>query len=260
MALGDHLRELRARVLRSILVLTLAFVVLLFCYEQLLDFVMDPYNQARVALGHSVQTKAYVKGVGGPLMLQLKLCGVAAIIATSPYWLYQIWAFIVPGLHPHERKWTRIFVAIAGPLFVLGVVVGYLVLPKGLEVLLGFTTTNLESLVEFTEYFSFFTRMLLVFGISFEIPLFVVLLNLIGVLPAKRIAEYRSWIILGIFIFAAVATPSTDPFSMLFLGVPMVILFLIAEVVARITDKRRRERATAQPAVADDEATPYDQL
>jgi sec-independent protein translocase protein TatC len=254
MALGDHFRELRARLMRSLLVMLIALVVAFFFYDQLLQLVLDPYNKARDVLGGDVRTKAYIKGAAGPLMLQLKLCGVAALVASSPYWLYQIWAFIMPGLHPHEKRWTKVFVAVAGPLFLAGVGVGYYVLPKGLEVLIGFTPKSLENLVEFGEYFSFLTRMLLVFGIAFEIPLFVVLLSLAGVVSGATLGQYRSWIVVGTFVFAAVATPSTDPFSMTLLAVPMTVLFLVSEVVARLLD-RRRARA-AETGWADDEASP----
>jgi sec-independent protein translocase protein TatC len=255
MALADHLRELRARLLRSTVVLLVAFVVALFFYDQLLNLVLKPYSDAKAALGDDVETKAYIKGAAGPLLLQLKLSGIAALVCTSPYWLYQIWAFIVPGLHPHERKWSRIFAAVAGPLFMLGVATGYYVLPKGLEVLIGFTPVELENLVEFGEYFSFFTRMLLVFGVAFMIPLFVVLLNLAGVVSGKALGEHRAWIVVGVFVFAAAATPSTDPFSMLMLALPMTALFLASEVVARVIDRRRR---TELDALADDEPSPVD--
>jgi sec-independent protein translocase protein TatC len=252
MALADHLRELRARLLRAVVALIVAFVVALFFYDPLLNLVLDPYSDAKDQLGDDVETKAYIKGAAGPLLLQLKLSGMAALVATSPYWLYQIWAFIVPGLHSHERKWSRIFATIAGPLFIGGVATGYYVLPKGLEVLIGFTPVELENLVEFGEYFSFFTRMLLVFGVSFMIPLFVVLLNLAGVVSGKALGQYRPWIIVGTFVFAAAATPSTDPFSMLMLALPMTLLFVASEVIARLVDRRRR---TALDGIDDDEAS-----
>jgi sec-independent protein translocase protein TatC len=178
-------------------------------------------------------------GVASGLLLQLKICAMAAVVATSPYWLYQIWAFIVPGLHAHERRYSRVFLAVAGPLFLGGVATGYFVLPKGLEVLIGFTPDDVQNLIDFGEYFSFFIRMLLVFGVAYQIPLFVILLNLAGVVRGKTLGQYRPWIVLGTFVFAAAATPSTDPFSMLFLAVPMTLLFFISEVVARILDKRR---------------------
>lgn len=258
MPLSDHLRELRARLVRSVLCLVVVFVVALFFYEQLLELVMGPYNDAREQLGQRVESQAFVKGATGPLMLQLKLCGVAAIVISSPYWLSQIWGFVVPGLHAHEKKWTRIFVAVAGPLFVLGVITAYYVLPKGLEVLIGFTPASMQNLVEFGEYFSFFTRMLLVFGVAFEIPLFVIMLSLAGVVSGATLARHRPWIIIGTFIFAAVATPSTDPFSMMMLAAPMLVLFLLAELAARFIDRVRAKRLAEQPVWADDEASPIE--
>lgn len=253
MALADHLRELRGRMARSALFLILAFFVALFFYNQLLDLVLHPYNDARTALGDSTQTQAYVAGATGPLLLQLKLCGVAAVVASSPYWLMQIWGFIVPGLHANEKKWSRIFAAIAGPLFVAGVVTGYYVLPKGLQVLISFTPAGLSNLVEFGDYFSFLTRMLLVFGIAFEIPLFVIMLNLAGVVSGKQLGRYRPFIIIGTFIFAAVATPSTDPFSMLMLALPMLVLFVFAELIARFVDRSRGKREGSTDAWTDDQ-------
>ncbi|MCW2765380.1 MAG: Sec-independent protein translocase TatC [Nocardioides sp.] len=259
MALSDHLRELRARLLKSAVFLTIAFVAALFFYESphggLLGLVLGPYNDAQLALKGKTQTTAYVASAGGPLLLQLKLCGVVAIVASSPYWLYQIWAFIVPGLHPREKKWTRVFAAVAGPLFILGAATGYYVLPKGLEVLIGFTPAGLENLVEFGEYFSFLTRMLLVFGVAFEIPLFVVMLNLAGVVSGRALGKYRPWIVIGTFVFAAVATPSTDPFSMLMLAIPMLVLFFLAELIARSVDRARGRGKDSTDQWADDEAS-----
>ena len=257
MALVDHLRELRARLMRVVLVLVVALVIALFFYDELFAVIYRPYDIAREQLRGKVDTLPTVSGAAGPLLLQLKMCGVAAVVLTSPYWLFQIWGFIVPGLHSHEKRWTRLFAAVAGPLFLAGVAVGYYVLPRGLEVLIGFAPEKLQSLVDFGEYFSFFSRMLLVFGVAFEIPLFVLLLNLAGIVSGKALGAHRPWIVLGTFVFAAVATPSTDPFSMLMLALPMTVLFLISEVVARIVDRRRRR--TSYDGLADDEASRLDE-
>lgn len=254
MALSDHLRELRARLLKCAFFLIAAFAVALFFYDFLLSLVMGPYNDAQRMLGEDVATDAYIKSATGPLLLQLKLCGIAAVVAASPFWLYQIWGFIVPGLHSHEKKWSYVFAAVAGPTFIIGVLTGYYVLPKGLEVLIGFTPEGMQNLVEFGEYFGFLTRMLLVFGVSFEIPLFVVMLNLAGVVSGEALGRYRPWLVIGSFIFAAIATPSTDPFSMLALALPMVVLFLVAEVIARVVDRRRGRKSTDQ--WDDDELSP----
>jgi sec-independent protein translocase protein TatC len=257
MALSDHLRELRARILKSVTVILVGTIVALFFFDQIFELILRPYEDAQAALGDDVSTTATINGAGGPLMLHLKLCGVAAVVLTSPIWLYQIWAFILPGLHDRERKWSRVFAAVAGPLFLVGALVGYLTLPKGLEVLISFTPADLTNLIEFGDYLTFLTRTMLVFGIAFEIPVFVILLNLAGVLPGKALGAHRPWIIIGVFVFAAVATPSTDPFSMLFLAIPMVVLFAISEVICRVLDRRRKER-NVLARLDDDELSPLE--
>jgi sec-independent protein translocase protein TatC len=244
MALSDHFRELRARLIRSALILVIFFFVAIFFYSQLLELVQHPYNEAQATLakqGHV--TVPVVQDATGGLLLQMKLCGVVALIAASPYWLYQIWAFILPGLHENEKKYSRMFAAVAGPLFIGGVALGYYVLPKGLTVLISFVPKGVTNLVDFSRYFSFLTRMLLIFGIAMEIPLFVVLLNLAGVVTGQALGRYRPWIVIGTMVFAAVATPSTDPFSMLMLAIPMLILFALSEVIARISDRVRKRGA-----------------
>ena len=255
MALADHLRELRARVLKVVTIVFVGMIVALFFFKPIFALVLAPYETAVESLPDDIQSVATIAGVGGPLMLYLKLCGLVSVVLTSPLWLYQIWAFILPGLHDKERKWSRVFAAIAGPLFLTGVAVGYFTLPKGLEILIGLTQADLTNLVEFGDYLSFLIRTLLVFGIAFEIPVFVVLLNLAGVLPGRALGAHRAWVIIGTFVFAAVATPSTDPFTMLFLAVPMVLLFAISEVIARFLDRRK---AQADPARTwdDDAASP----
>lgn len=254
MALSDHLRELRARILKAAFFVVAGFVVALFFFDPLFDLVNGPYQQAQEALGEE-RTMATTSGAAGGFLLYLKLCGLAALIGTSPLWLYQIWAFILPGLHANEKKWSAIFAAVAGPLFIAGVVLGYVTLPKGLEILIGFTPGDLTNLVEFNEYLSFFTRTLLVFGIAFEIPVFVVLLNLAGVVKGRSLGAHRPWIIVGSFIFAAIATPSGDPFTMTFMAVPMVVLFLVSEVIARFNDRRRAARGI-NAGLSPDEASP----
>jgi sec-independent protein translocase protein TatC len=253
MALADHLRELRARMLIVATTLVVGIVVAWFFYEQTFGLLLHPYEAARETLeARGVKTQPVISGVATSLLLQLKISALAAVIVTCPIWLYQIWAFIVPGLHPHERRSTKMFAIIAGPLFVAGVGVAYYVLPKGMEVLIGFTPADIQSLIEFDKYLSFLIRMMLVFGVAFEIPLFVVMLNLAGIVSGRTLGAYRPWIVLGTFVFAAVATPSTDPFSMIFLAVPMSVLFLLSELVARAVD-RRRARSGGRLAMLDDD-------
>jgi sec-independent protein translocase protein TatC len=255
MALTDHLREVRARLFRSALVLVAAFIAALFFYDQLLNVVAAPYRDA-VSTLQGENSELVANGISAGLMLQLKLCGVAAIVVSAPYWLYQIWAFIVPGLHAHEKKWSRVVAAIAGPLFFAGVALGYYILPKGLSVLIAFVPDDVQNLVDFGAYFSFVTRMLLIFGVAMEIPFFVILLNLAGIVSGKALGRYRPWIVNGTFVFAAVATPSTDPFSLLMLPIPLLILVIIAEIVARLVDRSRGRGQNSTDQWSDDEASP----
>ncbi len=258
MALADHFRELRARLLKSVLALVVATIASFFFYPALIDLIVNPYENAVEMLGGAdeANSEIFISGIGGGLMIQLKLCALSGIVISSPVWLYQIWAFLVPGLHRHERRWTMVFVIIAGPLFAAGVALGYYVLPKGIQVLISFTPENMQNLNDFNDFFSFITRMLLVFGIALEIPFFVILLNLAGVITGKALGRYRPWIVLGTFVFAAVATPSTDPFSMVMLAVPMLILFALSEVIARIVDRRRGRNAAGTDAWDDNVASP----
>jgi sec-independent protein translocase protein TatC len=255
MALTDHLREFRARLIRSAIVLVVAFVAALFFYNQLLDIVAAPYRDALKTL-EAENSELVANGISAGLMLQLKLCGVAAVVVSAPYWLYQIWAFIVPGLHAHEKKWSRVVAAIAGPLFFGGVALGYYILPKGLSVLIAFVPDDVQNLVDFGAYFSFVTRMLLIFGVAMEIPFFVILLNLAGIVSGKALGRYRPWIVIGTFVFAAVATPSTDPFSMLMLAIPLLVLFIVAEIVARLVDRARGRGQNSTDQWSDDEVSP----
>lgn len=259
MALADHLRELRARVLLAGVALVVGIVVAWFFYDPLFALLLDPYEDARVRLkAKGVRTEPVLSGVASALLLRIKISALAAVVATSPFWLYQIWAFIVPGLHAHERRWTRVFTLIAGPLFLTGVWVAYYVLPRGMEVLIGFTQPQLQNFVPFDMYLSFIIRMMLVFGIAFEIPVFVVILNLAGIIRGSTLASYRPWIVVGTFVFAAVATPSTDPFSMVMLAIPMSVLFLVSEGIARLVDRRRARRDGFYDDLSDDEASPLD--
>ena len=148
---------------------------------------------------------------------------VAGLVLTSPIWLYQLWAFVVPGLLAKEKKWALIFIGLAAPLFAGGVLVAYVVLPKAISVLLNFTQSGVTNLQDINLYLSFLLRLMVVFGIAFLMPLLVVMLNFLGVVKAAQLRRYRTCVIFGTFVFGAVAT-STDPFSMLALALPMAAL------------------------------------
>jgi sec-independent protein translocase protein TatC len=248
MTLIEHLRELRNRMFFAVVAVVVGSIIAWFFYHQLFDLLQHPARVAIDRLPKSQQENIdlFTPGVAGGFILQTKVSLVAGIVGSSPIWLYQLWAFIMPGLHRNERKWTYIFVMVAGPLFISGVALGYWVMPKGMQVMLGFTPSGINNFIDVTSYLNFVLRVLLVFGIAFEIPLFVLLLNMVGVVSGKQLGRWRSWIIFATFVFAAVATPSTDPVTMLLLAIPMVTLFLMSEVIARMLD-RRRGRGGGEP-------------
>ncbi len=247
MTLFEHLRELRYRLIVSALAIIVGMVVAWFFRYDLMDILQRPYFQAIDALkakNPDATTLLVNINLTSPLTLALKVSALAGLLITAPFWLYQLWAFIVPGLLAKEKKWTLIFIGAATPMFVGGVLVGYIVLPKAITVLLSFTQSGVSNLQDINAYLSFLLRLMVVFGIAFLIPLVVLMLNIVGVIKAKQLSKYRSLVIFGTFVFGAVATPSTDPFSMLALALPMTVLFLAAEVIAHILD-RRKERAVA---------------
>lgn len=257
MALADHLRELRTRLLISAVAILVGAIVGWIFYQDLLRLLLHPLEVSKADLAkHDLHPNTFVPGISTPFILQAKTALVAGLVVASPVWLYEIWAFIVPGLHRQERKWTLVFLAVAGPLFLAGVALGYFVMPKGITVLLQFTPHNVENLLPLDQYLNFVLRVLLVFGVSFEIPLFVVLLNLAGVVKGRQLAKWRAWIIFLTFVFAAVATPSTDPITMCLLAFPMVILFVLAEIIARTIDRGRTRRATEAGEADWDDDTP----
>ena len=262
MTLFEHLRELRYRLVVSILAILVGMIVAWSFRYDLLSILQRPYFQAISALKakNPDSTTLLVNiNLTSPLTLSLKVSALAGLIVTAPFWLYQLWAFVVPGLLAKEKKWALIFIAAATPMFVGGVIVAYVVLPKAIAVLLSFTQSGVSNLQDINAYLSFLLRLMVVFGLGFLIPLVVLMLNIVGVIKAKQMAKYRSLVIFGTFVFGAVATPSTDPFSMLAVALPMALLFLGAEVIAHVLDRRKAQRAALagddliiQRSVADD--------
>jgi sec-independent protein translocase protein TatC len=246
MPLMDHLRELRRRLFIAVLAILIGTVAGWIAYPQVFEFVKQPYIEGIAPLlkrsGFDA-TLVLSGGIGSAFTFRLKVALVLGLLLSSPVWVWEAWAFILPALHRNEKRWVYILTGAAVPLFLGGVTIGYLVLPKGIQVLVSFAPESIQVLLNLGDYLSFMLRTVLVFGIAAQIPLVVVLLNRIGAVSARQLASARPWTILGIFVFAAIATPSTDPLTMLFLAVPMTLLYLISELIARFTDRRKAKRA-----------------
>ena len=265
MPLTEHLRELRSRLFKSGIAIAVGMVFGWIYYSPIFEWISKPFTDViEEARGKGQDVTLALTGVADPFVLQIQVSAVAGLVFSSPIWLYQLWRFVTPGLHRNERRWALGFVAIATPLFAAGITLAYNVLPLGLEILLGFTPENVENIVSVDKYLSFFLRTILVFGIGFLAPLLIVLLNFAGVLSGKRLVSWWRWIIMTVFVFAAVATPTGDPINLALLAGPILLLVLIAVGISLANDRRRARRRKANgtdfDAYGDDELSPIDDL
>jgi sec-independent protein translocase protein TatC len=260
MPLNEHLRELRTRVVKSSIAIVLGMVVGWIFYPDIFAWLSGPFEQAvGQAQTEGRQVTLALTGVADPFILQIQVSAITGIVLAAPIWLYQLWRFITPGLHKHERKWALGFAAVATPLFFAGVFLAYSVLPLGLDILLGFTPEGVENIVSVDRYLGFFIRTIIVFGVGFLLPLLLVLLNFAGILAGKRLLSWWRWIIFLVFIFAAVATPTGDPINLILLAGPILILMSVAIGIAVLNDRRRAKRNPSWAMeLDDDEASPLD--
>jgi sec-independent protein translocase protein TatC len=249
MPLMEHIRELRNRIIKIALALAVGMIVGWFIYPHIWHFIETPYCRAHFAThipGQAVKGKGdctlYVTGIFDAFFLRLKLAFVVGILISAPVWLYQFWAFIAPGLYARERRWAYFFVGAALPLFGFGAVLAYFAMTRGLSFLLSLVPSNVDPIITITTYLSYALAMLLIFGLAFELPLVLILLNLAGLLTHERFRRWRRLIIFAVFAFAAIATPSPDPLTMLLLAVPCVIFVELAEVFTWVNDRRKAKR------------------
>jgi sec-independent protein translocase protein TatC len=260
MPLMDHLRELRNRLVKSILVIILGMIVALVFSHQTLNIVARPFCSA-VINGHTgchvVGDQLVINGVFDSFFLRIKIAFFFALLGTCPVWLYQLWAFIAPGLYGREKKWAYLFTVTAVPLFAGGAVLAYVVMDRGLHYLLNLAPQNSLVLPSWDTYLSYFTGMLLGFGIVFELPLVIVMLNMAGILTHERFRKWRRMMIFAIFLISGIVNPSPDPWTMLILGGLAVALVEVAEIFVYFNDKRRaRLHPDPYTDLADDELSP----
>ena len=264
MSLVGHLTELRNRMLKAALALAVGTVVGFLWYDHgLLSFLVEPYcalPDSYRLLESDGECRLAVFDVFGGLLLRLKVGLIAGAVLSSPFWLYQLWAFITPGLKRNEKRYAVAFVGASSLLFALGSVMAYLTLRKGLELLLSLAGSEVGFALSAELYLGFVISLLVAFGLSFELPLIAVALNLVGVLSYAALAKARRWIYFLTVVFAAFIPPPQDPFTMMAMAVPMGLLFEAAIQIARVVDKRRAKRAAIEGFhdIDDDEASPLD--
>jgi len=227
MSLIDHLSELRTRLFRSILAVAAGTAVGFYFAKPVRDFLLEPLPGGQ----------AQVLGPGDAFAIQLRIAVVIGIILAMPVLLYQLWAFIAPGLTQSERRTVRPWIPLALFFFALGVGIARFILPFAVSFLLSFTDDKLVANMAAQPYFDFVTTLFLAFGVLMEFPILLFGLSRVGILTSARLRSSRRYVILGIAVLSAVATPGTDLVSPLVLGFTMYVLFEITLQVIRRTGR-----------------------
>jgi sec-independent protein translocase protein TatC len=258
MTLFEHLRELRGRLFKASLGVAVGTIIGFVVAHRVINFLIAPYCDFQAGKTPGVACTFSATGPLDTFLLTLKVSLYVGLLIGAPIWLYQLWAFIAPGLHRHERRYSYVFAAIAAPLFGAGMLLAHLIVSKSLHFFLN--SGNFNVVVGISGYFSFVTKMMLLFGAGFEFPLLIVMLNLVGLASGKRLLGWWRQAIFLMFLFGAVVTPSPDPFGMSILAGCMAILYFGAVGFALLNDRRKSRKAATLATVGDDELSPIDEL
>lgn len=238
MTLVEHLEELRSRLMRSLLAVALGGAVGWLLYERVLDLLLDPYCDYLKTVPETLRPmqgcNLFFVGALDPVMIKLKTVLFIGVFLALPYILFQIWKFIVPGLTKSERRMGVPFVVSSVVLFALGALMAYITLPKGLQFLLGFAGPQFAPLLTGDKFLGFVMMIALAFGLSFEFPVVLVFLQVLGIVTTDQLREWRRGAVLFVAVFAAVVTPSADPYSMLAMMLPMVAFYEAAIIIGRL--------------------------
>ena len=244
MPLTSHLEELRKRLVRSLAAVGIAFLACFFFKEDLFRVVAQPLVSVMPPGSHLIYT-----GLPEAFFTYIKVSFYAGLFLASPFVLYQVWKFISPGLYPGERRFVAPFVATSTLLFAGGVCFGYfLVLPTAYRFFLEFATDFLKPMLSMREYLTLTLKLLLAFGVIFEIPVFLFFMTKIGLVTPRKLVRMRRYAIVVCFIAAALITPTPDAFTQCMMAIPMIALYEVGIVVSRLAVRRKEtgDRETAR--------------
>jgi sec-independent protein translocase protein TatC len=242
MTVVEHLQELRRRLIICLYAVAAGSVVGWFLFPRFLDLIESPYCDYLATHPEQAPTSGCQLFFTGPLdatLVKIKVVVFLGLVIALPVILYQLWAFVAPGLTAKEKKYSIPFVVSAFVLFLLGVTIAYVMLPKGFGFLLGFAGEGVVPLLTADRYVGFVVLVALAFGVSFLFPIFLVFLEIAGIISPATLSRYRRYSILGIAIFAAVITPSSDPYTMLAMMIPMYLFYEASIIIGRFLQRSR---------------------
>ncbi|HWS32851.1 MAG TPA: twin-arginine translocase subunit TatC [Actinoplanes sp.] len=239
MTLIEHVRELRNRLFIASIGVIVGLIVGFIVSNWVFGVLKAPYCDLPSSVDSTGSCEFITLAVTDQLMLRLKIALWVGLILGSPVWLYQLWAFVAPGLHRSERKWAYVFVGLATPLFVGGATLAYFVIGHSLAFIMQAGVIGESTKLEVTSYVGFVMNMLLLFGAAFEFPLLLLMLNFTGVVSARRLLSWWRAVVFLSFLFGAIASPDPGPFGMCLLAACITVLYFIAVGVAFLNDKRK---------------------
>lgn len=261
MALKEHLIEARNRLFKSALAMIPGLVVGWILYDPLMAAITQPLRD--ISAERHIDATLNFEGVTTSFDLKIQISLILGLLIASPVWIYQLWAFITPGLTKKERRYTLSYMAAAIPLFLAGVFVGWLIWPNIVRALTSFTPTGGSNIMKAVDYLQFVLQLMLFMGVAFLVPVLLFALNAIGMVRGSTYLKAWRFTILGVTIVSAMAAPGSDVMSMFFLAAPLLVLYFGAIGLCILNDKRRdrRNAKLAKKAEANaDIATPIGEL
>ena len=248
MSMVDHLGELRSRLIKSLIAFVLISIVAFVFFKQISDFLLEPLCSVPSELLGPNGCRLTSFGVLEPLNVRLKVTALTGVVFASPFWLFQLYAFVVPGLTTKERSYAIPFILSSITLFAIGATFAYLTMPSAIRFLVGLGQGQIVPLFRAQDYLNFVGLIIIVFGVTFELPILLFFLGLAGVLPVEKLRKHRRAALVGIVALAAVVTPSQDPYTMLAMAVPLYGFYELTIVLLKIFERRKAKAARSTDA------------